>query len=233
MKDKITIKKDLYNLADETYKEFQSKLCPGVNNIIGIRVPDLRQYAKELIKNNSLDEVISNIDNEIYEEIMLQGMVIGLSKIPFKEKIKYIEKFIPQIDNWGVCDVFCAGIKPRKEELKEVWKLIEKYIKSKKEYEARFSIVMMLDYFVIEEYIDVSLEKLDNVKSDKYYVQMAVAWAISVCYIKFPEKTMEYLKKSSLDNFTYNKAIQKIRESNRVSKQEKEILNEMKRRDIC
>lgn len=227
---KKIIKENLYNLVDEKYKEFHSGLCPGVDNIIGIRVPVLRKYAKELISKNNIDEIINNVDNELYEEVMLQGMVIGLSKISFKEKEEYIKKFIPKVNNWAICDIFCAGIKTKKNELKNVWEFIQKYLKSKKEYEVRFSVVMMIDYFIIDEYIDLVLEKLDNIKSDKYYVQMAVAWAVSVCYIKFPEKTFKYLRNSNLDDFTYNKAIQKIRESYRVSKDEKEILNKMKRK---
>ncbi len=226
---KEIIKEDLYNLADEKYQKFHSRLCPGVNNIIGVRVPILRKYAKELISKNEISEIIVSIDDELYEEIMLQGMVIGLSKISFEDKKKYIEEFIPKIDNWAICDIFCAGLKPKKQELELAWKLVEKNLKSKKEYEIRFSVVMMLDYFITDEYIDLVIQKLDNIKSDKYYVQMAVAWAVSVCYIKFSEKTMKYLRKNNLDDFTYNKAIQKIRESYRVSKDEKEILKILQR----
>ena len=227
MKEKI--KKDLYNLADEKYQKFHSSLCPGINNIIGIRVPVLRKYAKELIKEYSISEILKETDDELYEEIMLQAMVIGLSKESFEEKKEYIEEFIPKIDNWAICDVFCAGLKLKKTELRLVWKFIKNYLKSKKEYELRFSIVMMLDYFIIDEYIESVIEEIDKIKSDKYYVQMAIAWCLSICYIKYPKETMRYLKNNNLDDFTYNKAIQKIRESYRVSKEEKEILNKMKR----
>lgn len=227
MREKI--KQDLYNLADKKYQKFHSSLCPGINNIIGIRVPVLRKYAKELIKEYSISEILNDIDDELYEEIMLQAMVIGLSKDGFEEKKGYIEEFIPKIDNWAICDVFCAGLKPKKNELSLVWKFIKKYLKSKKEYELRFSIVMMLDYFIIDEYIESVIEEIDKIKVDKYYVQMAIAWCLSICYIKYPKETMRYLKNNNLDDFTYNKAIQKIRESYRVSKEEKEILNKMKR----
>ena len=227
MREKI--KQDLYNLADKKYQKFHSSLCPGINNFIGIRVPVLRKYAKELIKEYSISEILNDIDDELYEEIMLQAMVIGLSKDGFEEKKGYIEEFIPKIDNWAICDVFCAGLKPKKNELSLVWKFIKKYLKSKKEYELRFSIVMMLDYFIIDEYIESVIEEIDKIKVDKYYVQMAIAWCLSICYIKYPKETMRYLKNNNLDDFTYNKAIQKIRESYRVSKEEKEILNKMKR----
>ena len=105
------IKEELFKLADEKYKEFHSGLCPGTNNIIGIRVPVLRNYAKQLVKEYNIQELLLKIDNQYYEEIMLQGMLIGLMKDEFKEIEKQIEKFVPKIDNWAVCDVFCASLK--------------------------------------------------------------------------------------------------------------------------
>ena len=110
-----------------------------------------------------------------------------------------------------------------------MWKFLQNYLKSQKEFYLRFSIVMMLDYFITEEYIDEVLIKLDTIKNDAYYVKMAVAWAISICYIKFPKKTLKYLKQNNLDDWTYNKAIQKTIESYRIDKDTKDILRKMKR----
>ena len=88
---------------------------------------------------------------------------------------------------------------------------------------------MMLDYYIIEEYVDKVLANLNNIHSDKYYVKMAIAWAVSIVYIKFPKKCVNYLNNSNLDNFTYNKSIQKIIESYRVSEKNKELLRKMKK----
>lgn len=227
MKQKI--KEELKSLQDKKYKEFHSKLCPGTNNIIGIRIPVLRKYAKTLLKENDFKLLINNIDDEYYEEIMLQGMLIGLAKSDFNEIKPYIENFIPKIDNWAICDTFCAGLKIAKKYKKEMWNLINKYIAVNKEFYIRFAIVMILDYYIEEEYIEADLEIFNNIKSDKYYVQMAVAWAISICFIKYYDKTIEYMKTANLDKFTYNKAIQKAIESYRITKEKKEILKKMKR----
>ena len=223
------IRKKIFELADTKYKEFHSGLCPNTNNIVGVRVPILRNYAKQLSKGD-FRKYLSNAKSDYYEEIMLQGMVIGLAKMDIDERIKYINQFIPKINNWAICDVFCAGLKFVETNRKEVWKFLQKYQKSKKEFELRFLIVMMLDFYITEEYINEVISILDSIKHQGYYVKMAVAWAISIAYIKYPNITMKYLKNNTLDDFTYNKALQKIIESYRVSKTDKNIIRSMKRK---
>ena len=227
---KKEIKKKLFELSDQKYKEFHGGLCPGIENIIGVRVPVLRKYAQELFKEKDWKQTIEEIDNEYYEEIMLQGMLIGQAK---KEDIntilKYVGKYVPKIDNWAICDVFCAGLKITKKYKKEMWNFIKKYLKSDKEFEIRFAVVMILDYYIDEEYLKEDFKIFDNIKHEGYYVKMAVAWAISICLIKYYEDTVKYLKKSKIDNWTYNKAIQKAIESYRISDSQKEILRKMKK----
>ena len=227
---KQEIKKELQNLADTKYKEFHKGLCPGTENIIGVRVPVLREYAKKLSKKYEIDDLLENIDDEYYEEIILQGMLIGLKK---DKEISYIladiEKFVPKIDNWAICDTFCAGLKITKKNLNKMWEFLQKYVKSSKEFEIRFGVVMILDYYITESYLDRNFKIFDSIKSDKYYVQMAVAWAVSICLIKFYDKTIEYLNKCKLDKFTYNKALQKAIESYRITNEQKEELRNMKR----
>ena len=228
MKNKI--KKDLEALSDKKYKEFHKGLCPGTENIIGVRVPILRDYAKKLVKEYEIKYLLENIDNEYYEEIMLQGMVIGLEKDENIQNIlKDIEIFIPKIDNWAVCDVFCAGLKITKKNLDEMWSFLQKYLKSNKEFEIRFGVVMILDYYITEDYLEKDFKIFDRIKSEKYYVQMAVAWAISICLIKFYNETIDYLKNAKIDKFTYNKAIQKALESYRITDKQKEELRKMKK----
>lgn len=227
MKNKI--KEELYNLRDKKYQEFHSSLCPGTNNIIGVRVPILRGYAKDLAKQYKIEELLKEIDNEYYEEIMLKGMLIGLEKTDIKVLQKHIEEFVPQIDNWAVCDVFCGGLKATKKHKEEMWEFIQKYLKSDKEFEIRFGVVMILSYYIDEEHLDKNFEIFNMITSNKYYVQMAVAWAISICLIKFYDKTVEYLKLTAkLDDFTYNKALQKGIESYRISDEQKQELRKMK-----
>lgn len=229
---KNEIKEELKKLVDEKYKEFHSNLCPGINNILGIRVPVLRNYAKQLVKDNILEELLANIDDEYYEEVMLQGMIIGLNKkISFEQLEKYIKNFIPKIDNWAICDTFCAGLKITKKYKNEMWELIQETLKSSKEFEIRFAIVMILDYYIDEEYLEKDFEIFDQIKHEEYYVKMAIAWAISICLIKFYDETTSYLiNNTSLDNWTYNKAIQKAIESYRITDKQKDELRKMKRK---
>ncbi len=223
------IRKELFKLQDIKYKEFHSSLSPNVENIIGVKVPILRSYAKELYKNNKLEDI--KIKDDYQEELMLQGMLIGFQvKEPIEKVIKQVENFVPKINSWAVCDIFCAGLKITKRYPKEMFKLVQKYLKSKKEFEIRFSLVMLLDYYITDEYIDEVLKIIDSIKSNKYYVQMANAWAISVSLVKYYDKTMDYLKTSNLDDFTYNKGIQKAIESYRLKDKQKDNLRKMKRK---
>ncbi len=221
------IRKRIFELAEPKYKEFHSKLCPGTNNIIGVTVPNLRKLAKELSKEYKTN--LEKIGNDYYEEIMLQGMIIGLAKMEYEERLEYLTNFIPKINNWAVCDVTCSGLKFIKNNKKNFLEFLKKYLKSEKEFELRFAIVILLDYYIEDDYIDEVLNIIDNISHEGYYVKMAQAWAISICYIKQSKKTMQYLKQSKLDDFTYNKAIQKIRESYRVTDKEKEMLKKMKK----
>ena len=223
------IRQDLLALSDKKYKEFHSSLCPGTNNIIGVRVPVLRNYAKKLSKQENIKEYIFFNKTKYYEEVMLQGMLIGLIKnSDINETLTMIKNFVPKIDNWAVCDICCSGLKTVNKNKELFWNFIQKYLKSKKEFELRFAIVMMLDYFIDEKYIDKVLIILDNIKHEAYYVKMAVAWTISVAFVKFQDKTMKYLKKNNLDDWTYNKSLQKICESLRVTKETKKAIKEMK-----
>ena len=223
------IRQKIFELADGKYKKFHSNLCPNTNNIVGVRVPVLRNLAKEVAKQD-IKDYLRNAKNDYYEEIMLQGMVIGLAKIDLKQTCNYLVNFIPKIDNWAVCDVTIAGLKITKKYQKDMLEFLKPYLKSNKEFELRFAIVMLLDFYITEEYIDIVLKILNRVKHEGYYVKMAVAWAISIAFIKFPEKTMKLLKQNDLDNFTYNKALQKITESYRVDEKIKLIIKNMKRK---
>jgi len=226
---KEEIKNKLKDLVDEKYREFHSGLCPGTENILGVRVPVLRNYAKKIVKQYKIEELLKNIDNEYYEEIMLQGMLIGLDNNEDINVIfKYIKEFIPKINNWAICDTFCAGLKITKKYKNEMWDFIQQYLKSDKEFEIRFAVVMILDYYIDKEHIEKDFKIFDNIKNQEYYVQMAVAWAISICLIKFYDKTLKYLENCNLDKFTYNKSLQKAIESYRITDKQKDYLRKIK-----
>ena len=223
------IRKHLFELQDKKYQEFHRGLCPNTENIIGVRIPVLREYSKQLVKKYSVEELLNNIVNTYYEEIMIKGMIIGLSKENLGKIQKYIKEFVPKIDNWAVCDTFCTGLKITKKYKKEMWTFIQPYLNSNKEFEIRFGVVMILAYYIEEEYLEDDLKILNNIKHDGYYVKMAVAWAISICLVKFYNRTVEFLNNSSLDKFTFNKSIQKAIESYRITKEQKDMLKLMKK----
>lgn len=218
----------LFELSDDKFKTFHSRLCPNTDNIIGVRLPLLRQLAKEIAKGDWRN-FLSNSKEEYYEEILINGLVIAYAKCDVEERLNYIESFVPKIDNWAICDSFCNTLKFVNKNKEIMWEFIQSYLKSYNEFEIRFAVVIILNYYITEDYIDLVLKTLDNIKHDGYYVKMAIAWAISMCFVKFEEKTMAYLKDNSLDDFTYNKSLQKICESLRIDKNTKKLIKSMKR----
>lgn len=222
------IKEQLNQKKEVTYQKFISKLLPGIENILGVRLPELRKLASQLAKEE-WKTYLHNALQDSYEEIMLQGMVLGYAKGDLKEKKEYLKNFIPKIDNWSVCDSVCSTVKLAKEQPEEMWEFLQPYLYSSQEFEVRFALVQLLNYYVNKNYLYLVLKAVEQIQCNYYYVNMAQAWAISICYREFPEETIPFLKENSLKNFTHNKAIQKITESMKVSKKEKEYIRTLKR----
>lgn len=224
---KQEIKNRLMEMSDETYRKFHSSLCPETQNILGVRVPILKNYAKELYKEYGIN-IIDEIDDQYYEEILLKGLLISKSKSVNVVQTR-LRNFIPSIDNWAICDITCGSLKLVKKYKEEFLGFIEKYAKSNKEFEVRFALVMLLDYYVDEEHIDKILQISSEISHEGYYAKMANAWLLSVCLVKFYAKTKKFMKKNNFDDFTYNKAIQKALESCRIEENKKEELRKMRK----
>lgn len=235
------IREEILSLAEPSYQQFSSKLLPGTERIAGVRLPLLRKLAKQTIKkrdwrgylteNFGMWEPQKN-EEELFEEIMFQGMLIGYAPLTLEERFFYLDRFIPKIDNWSVCDSVCATMKFAAEYPQETWDFLQKHVKSGEEYGIRFAVVMYIFYYMNEEYLDRVFEVLEEITHPAYYVKMAVAWAVSMCYVLNTKKTENFLKSCKLDTFTYNKAIQKIIESRQVDGKEKEKLKVWKRKSI-
>jgi 3-methyladenine DNA glycosylase AlkD len=223
------IKEQLKELAAEDYRVFSSRLLPQTPNVLGVRLPLLRRMAQQIAKGNWA-EYLQTARDDSFEEIMLQGMVIGCVKCTAEERFMYIRGFVPKIDNWSVCDSFCTGLRFTKKEPEAVWAFLLPYFQSQREFSLRFAIVMLLSYYIDEAHIHMVLRLINHVRHEGYYVKMAAAWAISLCYIRFPQLTHSYLEQNALDDFTYNKALQKITESLRVDQATKERIRGMKRK---
>lgn len=223
------IKEKLLSMSDKNYKEFTQKLLPGIDGIIGVRIPELRKIAKEIASEDAVS-YFNNASDDSFEEIMLQGLVIGYANMELSETFDTINKFVPKIDNWSVCDTFCTGLKIANKYPNEMWEFILPFIRDTRTYYVRFAVVMMLKYFVNKEYINLAFYEFDNIKCNDYYSQMAIAWAISCYFLKFEKETIKYLKNNNLDDFTFNKSLQKITESYRVDKETKKLIKMMKRK---
>lgn len=168
------------------------------------------------------------------EELMLYGMVIGCMKEKLDGLFPYIERYVARIDNWSLCDSFCAGLKQTKKQPKAMWEFLQPYLRSEKEFDLRFGVVMLMDFYVTPEYIDRLLQIFDGIRHEGYYVKMAVAWALSVCLVKQWDKSFAYMasEDNHLDEFTFGKTVQKCRESYRLTDRQKQDLTALKEKHL-
>lgn len=217
----------LKSLSDPNYLEFNKKIVNALSDMIGIRTPILRNIAKDISKNDPIS-FLNILEHNYFEESILEGFVIS----HFKDMDlfdKYLKLFIPKINNWATCDMCISSMKQMKNNEK-YFNLAKELVKSKNEFEIRTGYIIMLSHFIDNDHIDIILDILNKEGSSSYYyVNMAKAWLISVCFVKFRDKTLSFIKNNKLDTFTHNKAIQKIIESYRVSKSDKEYLRTLKR----
>ena len=220
------LKSWLFNEAEPDYREFAASLIPNCSNLLGVRLPKLRKKATEIAKIDA-NYFLKNYECIYFEELLLKGMVIGTLETDSKEFLTLISEYVPLITNWSLCDSFCAGLKLTNKHKKEVWKFLQPYLKSKKEFELRFAVVMILNYFVTDEWINKVLKALFTLKSDKYYAQMGIAWAISICMTKYFDLTLEYLKNNPPDFIILKKSVQKGCESLCLSKEQKQTLRSL------
>ena len=203
----------LFSFEDLEYKNFNSKLVLK-NNLIGIRVPILKKIAKELAKGN-YKEFISIMNHNYHEEVLIHGLILGYIKDP----MNYFDDYIKYMDDWQSCDTTISNMKYFK--YNQDINYIKKYLYH------RVGYVILLTYYIKDEYIDELYNIVDNYNSDNYYVKMAVAWLLSYLIIYDKNRAVKYLKKSKLDDFTYNKGIQKAIESKKIK--DKKWLKDLKR----
>lgn len=218
----------LLSIKEDKYKEFHSKLCFTKYEILGIRLPIIRNISKQISKTN-YQEFLKYTNSKYYEEVLIEGLVISTIK---EESIfdKYFNKYITKIDNWGICDSFCNSLNIVTKNPSKYFNICKELSLSQEEFISRVGLIIILNYFIKEEYLKDIFNILDSINSDKYYINMAQAWLICELYIYYPQQTEEYLKNNKLNNFTHNKSISKIRESYRISKETKDYLNTLKRK---
>ncbi len=224
------IKDVLQEYKDEKFREFTSSLIPGSRPIIGVRVPILRKIAREIAKGD-WKTYLKEASEDTYEEVAMKGFVIGYVKADLYAVLPFIVEHVEKIDDWSLCDGFCSNLKIVTKYKDEFLDFLLPYAKIDDEFKQRLVAVMLMDYYLTDDYFDMSLEVLDSLKNDGYYCKMAVAWAIATAWAKNREKAYRYMQEgnNTLDNWTFNKAVQKMLESYRVSDEDKTMLRKMKR----
>lgn len=218
----------LFELEDKKYAEFQCKLIPNIDRdkIIGVRVPKVRNLAKNYIKDEESKIFLNTLPHKFYDENMLHGLLISEIK-DYDTCIKEIDKFLPYIDNWAVCDIMSPKIfKNNKDKLINK---IKQWTKSKETYICRFGIDMLMSNYLDESFKKEYLEIPAKIQLDEYYVQMAIAWFFATALAKKWDETIPYIKQNKLEKFVHNKTIQKAKESFRISKEQKQLLNTLKK----
>lgn len=218
----------LFEYEDKSYGDFQAKLTPTIKreNVIGIRVPQIRALAKELIKDDGLNTFLDELPHQFYDENMLHSALISEIK-DYDECISRIDQFLPYVDNWAVCDTLLPKVfKKNKSTLLE--KSFE-WMDSEDEYTIRYGIGIIMRYYLDKDFKQEYLDKPAAIVSDKYYINMMNAWLFATALAKQWESTIPYITENKLDSWVHNKTIQKARESFRITKEQKEYLKTLKR----
>ena len=225
----MNIRNELFDNADPEYKEFHTKIVSDRSReIIGVRMPVLRGMSKRICKGewqSFLDEPV-----EYHEECMLKALVIANAKMSFDERLELTKKFMPEINNWALCDIFCGDWAVKDADKERLWDYCMELIEIDDEFMMRVAAVMMLDHFLDDEHIDKVLDLLTMKYHPGYYYKMGAAWTLSYCYIKYPDKTEPMLFRDSLDSEIRNMSVQKISDSFRVSAEDKKRLKEQKKK---
>lgn len=221
------LQRRLSAMAEADYRDFSSALVPGVK-MLGVRLPALRKLAKEIASGDAIAFLEQDAPSDFFEETMLRGMVIGAMRAPLEARFYWIQDFVPRIDNWSVCDSFCASLRFTLRHKAEVWTFLEPYFTAPEPFAVRFAVVMALDYFLDEESIDRVLSTLRKVSHPHDYVQMAVAWCLATAVAKYPQKTLPLMQMGVWDDAVLRRAISKCCDSRRVPEKTKQQLKRLR-----
>ena len=224
-----SIREELFKLQDLKYRDFSSKLIPNVDveTMIGVRSPEMKKLAKRIYKADSWKDFLEELPHKYYDEYILHVQIINLMK-DYEEAMYYIEEILPYIDNWAVCDIL--GPKVLKKHPEEVYEKILKWLKDDRTYTIRFGIVTLMANYLDEYFKPEHLDLISDIKSEEYYINMAIAWYFSYALIKQYDDALKIIKSGKMDKFVHNKSIQKAVESRRVDKETKEYLKTLKKK---
>ena len=221
------IRDELFRLKDTKYRDFQIKLIPGktLDDMIGVRTPDLRKYAKQLAKREDVNDFLNTLPHQYFDEDQLHAFILCEIK-DYDQCINKVSAFLPYVDNWATCDQMSPKIfKKHKEELLVK---IDEWLASKNTYTVRFAIGMLMEHFLDEDFDIRYPKKISKIRSDEYYVNMMIAWYFATALAKQYDAVLPFIKDKKLSAWTHNKAIQKSVESNRITNEQKTYLRTLK-----
>ncbi|MBR6012690.1 MAG: DNA alkylation repair protein [Selenomonadaceae bacterium] len=219
----------LFELKDDDYKKFQSKLLPTVNpeKIIGVRTPALCKLAKKFFQENDAEIFLNNLPHKYFEENSLHVLLINEMK-KYSECVQRVKNFLPFVDNWANCDSLIPKI--FKKHTDELEKEINFWLDSNSTYKIRFGISMLMKFYLEKNFDEKYLRQVAEIKSDEYYVMMMSAWYFAEALIKQYNSAIIFLEKNFLSQEVHNKTIQKAVESRRISKERKIYLKSLRRK---
>lgn len=223
----MKIYKELQALKEKEYADFQAKLVPTIepSTILGIRVPKLRALAKSYIRDQECQVFLDSLPHNYYDENMLHAILISEMK-DYDKCINRLEAFLPYVDNWAVCDIMSPKLFKRYRG--DLMTRIKVWMASEETYTIRFGLGMLMIHFLDEDFRPEYLDMASSIRSDEYYVNMMIAWFFATALAKQWEVSLPYIEDKRLDDWTHKKAIQKARESLRISKEKKEYLKGLK-----
>lgn len=222
-----TLRDRLFFLQDTAYRDFHSRLIPNIDpeRVIGIRTPALRAFAKDFSKTDEADAFLTSLPHFFYEENNLHAMLI-CGKKDFAETVRLLDAFLPRIDNWATCDLMRPKAFPGDDG--ELYAKIREWIVSDHVYTVRFALVMLMTYFLDGAFRPEYLSLAASVKSDEYYINMAVAWLFATAIAKQRESAIPFIEERCLSPWVHNKSIQKAIESYRVTPEDKAYLRTLR-----
>ena len=214
---------------DEKYKAFHSKLIPTVDadSIIGVRVPNMRKFAKIYSHKAESADFMKNLPHKLYEENCIHAFLIEQIK-DFDKCIEQINLFLPYIDNWATCDM----MRPKcfKKNIDKLINYIYDWLKSNDTYTVRFAIGMLMTWYLDEHFDNQYLSTVSSIISEEYYINMMIAWYFATALAKQWNSTINYIEQNILSDFVHNKTIQKAIESYRITDEQKNYLRSLKRK---
>ena len=223
------IRADLFANQDIKYRDFQSKLTPTIaeGSAIGVRTPVLRKLAKGYSKRKDVADFLDDLPHQYFDENQIHAFLISEIK-DYDECITRLNQFLPYVDNWATCDQMSPKCFKKNHDL--VPGQLLKWIGTNDIYTIRFAIVSYMSQFLNEDFDEEYLKIVASVKSDEYYINMAIAWYFATALAKQYEAALPYIENNMLDKWTHNKAIQKSIESYRVTDEHKQYLRSLKRK---